>query len=174
MSYIPPNREDLPGNTPWTQAWASLADLASPPRASRDPDPPYESWPEQRFAEAVRAIRPGIRSVEDVLCPQYTVHAGGKTFRFDFAFPLLKVAFEIDGYAHHSSPADISYDRWRERMIEGLAGWRIIRFGAAEIVRDAEVCAEIAMQFLGIEAARQFNLAFQPRFPHQDPPAIAA
>jgi very-short-patch-repair endonuclease len=71
------------------------------------------------------------------LVPQFSVE-GGKYF-IDFALPDQKIGVELDGFDHHSSTADIERDRKRQRYLE-KAGWRIIRFGGAEVHRDPAKC----------------------------------
>ena len=53
------------------------------------------------------------------------------------------IGIELDGYATHSSPPKIADDRHRQRMLEA-AGWHIIRFGGAEVHRDAARCVREA------------------------------
>lgn len=77
------------------------------------------------------------------LVPQHPV---GRFF-LDFALPGLKIGIELDGFATHSSTADIARDRQRQRAIEA-AGWRIIRFGGAEVHRDAAACVQQAAALL--------------------------
>jgi very-short-patch-repair endonuclease len=60
-------------------------------------------------------------------------------YRIDFALPDRRIGIELDGFASHSSTADIARDRMRQRALEA-AGWRIIRFGGAEVHRDAGSC----------------------------------
>lgn len=71
-------------------------------------------------------------------------------YRIDFALPARKIGIELDGFRNHSSTADIAKDRKRQRELEAL-GWYIIRFGGAEVHRDAVACA--------VETARLIKLA---------------
>ena len=64
-------------------------------------------------------------------------------YRVDFALPGSMIGIELDGFASHSSTADITRDRQRQRAIEA-AGWYLIRFGGAEVHRDAEQCVREA------------------------------
>lgn len=81
------------------------------------------------------------------LVPQFSV-LGGK-YRLDFALPKHKIGIELDGFATHSSTADIAHDRKRQREIEA-AGWYIIRFGGSEVHHDAEDCARQAARLAQI------------------------
>lgn len=57
-------------------------------------------------------------------------------YRLDFAVPELKFAVELDGYEWHSSKAQFTKDRSRQRELESL-GWRFVRFSGSEIYKDA-------------------------------------
>ena len=73
-------------------------------------------------------------------------------YRIDFALPDRKIGIELDGFATHSSTADIEKDRRRQRNLEGR-GWYIIRFGGREVHHDADYCAQQAAWL--IEHARR-------------------
>lgn len=73
--------------------------------------------------------------------PQFTIVTEGKVHRVDFAISKLKVCVELDGFDTHSSTADIERDRSRDRRLM-RAGWRVIRFGGAEVHRSAEACVK--------------------------------
>lgn len=91
---------------------------------------------EQKFWDACRRLAlPEL----DGLVFQHPVHG----YRIDFALPATRTGIELDGFAAHSSTADIARDRRRQRILEGH-GWHIIRFGGAEVHHDAEGCARQA------------------------------
>ena len=50
----------------------------------------------------------------------------GWTFDVDFAYPELKIAFEVDGYSTHSNWARFDADRERDNLLEA-EGWIVIR-----------------------------------------------
>lgn len=75
---------------------------------------------------------------------QFNVVEGGKFLaRVDFAYPALKIAIEIDGFAYHSSPSDFQRDR--ERLNALLAnGWIVIHVTNEHLKRKRlEIIAEI-------------------------------
>ena len=64
-----------------------------------------------------------------------------RRWRFDFAFPSVKLAVEVEGRAHHTSR---QHKRDCEKMNEALRqGWRILRFPNSERRRAAEWAALI-------------------------------
>lgn len=50
----------------------------------------------------------------------------------DIAFPDHRVAIEVDGFAHHASPAQLRADHARQNRIVA-AGWTVLRVGAQEL-----------------------------------------
>jgi very-short-patch-repair endonuclease len=109
-----------------------------------------ESPVERMFREAWCELYPQYAGH---LVAQYPVTAEGQRFRLDFGIPALtrsgRLGIEIDGHATHSSPAAIAHDRRRQRILE-RAGWRVIRFGGAEVRKDARGCVREAAAFAGI------------------------
>jgi very-short-patch-repair endonuclease len=65
---------------------------------------------------------------------QFWIVLGGRRYRLDFAWPLLRLAVEIDGAAVHG-PADLSRDLRRQNRII-LDGWMILRFTWAMLMRS--------------------------------------
>ena len=62
----------------------------------------------------------GQYSAEEILC--------------DFADPRARIDFEIDGFAYHSSPAQIARDKARDRKVM-RAGWLPVRYQTDDIRR---------------------------------------
>lgn len=73
------------------------------------------------------------------MSPQMWVDANGESYRVDFGQPDQKIAIEIDGLAYHNGQDSFMRDRKRQRDLE-LAGWRVIRFAAKEIMEDSLKC----------------------------------
>ena len=64
-------------------------------------------------------------------------------YKVDVAFPLPKVAIEVDGLAFHSSADDFQNDRVRQNAI-ALAHWQVLRFTWLDLTEHPErVIAEI-------------------------------
>lgn len=63
--------------------------------------------------------------------------------RLDFAWPVQRVAVEVDGFADHSSLDQFGADRRRQNELV-LAGWLLLRFTWDDVCqRPAEVAARI-------------------------------
>jgi very-short-patch-repair endonuclease len=57
--------------------------------------------------------------------------------RLDRAWPEVKLAVELDGARHHTSPEDRRKDLARDAALAAL-GWVVLRFTYAEVRRDPE------------------------------------
>jgi predicted alpha/beta-hydrolase family hydrolase len=76
-----------------------------------------------------RSLPPGVG--------QYKVHLRGREIRLDRAWPEVKLAVELDGRRHHTSPEDRQRDLARDAELAAL-GWVVLRFTYAEVRRDPE------------------------------------
>jgi hypothetical protein len=68
---------------------------------------------------------------------QYKVRAGAEFFKLDRAWPAAKLAVELDGARHHTSPEDRRRDLARDASL-AAAGWIVLRFTYAEVRRHPE------------------------------------
>ena len=57
--------------------------------------------------------------------------------RLDRSWPEVKLAVELDGAAHHTSPEDRQRDLARDRELAAL-GWVVLRFTYSDVLRDPE------------------------------------
>jgi very-short-patch-repair endonuclease len=64
---------------------------------------------------------------------QYVVPGAGA--RVDFAYPDLRLAIEVDGFATHGSPRAMREDHNRQNRLL-TAGWRTVRFTWHDVVRS--------------------------------------
>jgi very-short-patch-repair endonuclease len=85
--------------------------------ADRD-EAPLEYKLEQKIWRLLR--KAGLRPVR-----QHEVRCGTQRYRLDFAFPLLKVAVEGQGFAAHGGRLAHSRDNRRLADLVG-AGWRVV------------------------------------------------
>jgi len=70
-------------------------------------------------------------------------HAGRFVARIDAAHVELKLAVEVDGFTHHSSPEAFQRDRARQNRLVAL-GWTVLRFTWSDIVqRPSEVARTV-------------------------------
>lgn len=74
-------------------------------------------------------------------------------YLIDIAFPQVKVAIEVDGWAWHMDAARTQADKWRQNALV-RAGWTILRYTWHDLVeRPAVVLAEIAFAISRARAA---------------------
>lgn len=66
-----------------------------------------------------------------------TTLSSGRPVEFDIAFPLLKLALELDGFAFHSSVEQLQADHRRQREVMD-DGWRVRRFTWTDVADDPE------------------------------------
>ena len=77
---------------------------------------------------------------------QHNVHsAAGKWLaRVDFAYPELRIAIEVDGWAAHASARRLDADLSRQNKLI-LEGWLVLRFSwKAVVLRPGEVATAIS------------------------------
>lgn len=81
---------------------------------------------------------------------QHEIRDDGGSFvaRVDFAYPDLKIAFEVDGWEAHSTPEQTEADYDRQHRIEAL-GWTVVRFTYRQVVRRPQHVAEVIATVLG-------------------------
>ena len=88
---------------------------------------------DQAHAESERKLHRLLRSAGiSGWVPQLPFVAGSRRFEIDVAFPALRLAIEIDGYAYHSSDDRFQRDRTRQNALIA-AGWRVLRFTWADL-----------------------------------------
>lgn len=68
-------------------------------------------------------------------------HIAGTRYHFDFALPEKMIGVEIDGYQWHSSRQQRQHDSQRDRILQAM-GWKVLRFTASEVTRNADDCAK--------------------------------
>ena len=85
---------------------------------------------------------------------QYEVWDMGRCVgRVDAAVPRLKLAVEIDGYEHHSTPEAFQLDRSRQNELVAL-GWTVLRFTWTDVVHHPhKVALQIRQAITRLNAA---------------------
>ena len=68
---------------------------------------------------------------------QYPIRLAGRRIELDRAWPEAKMAVELDGMKHHTSPEDRERDLARDRELAAI-GWVVLRFTYADVLRDPE------------------------------------
>lgn len=117
---------------------ATLADMphrpGNPERASLLADSRDQPWAEseRKFHRILRELRPAwpYRTNFMVQLPS------GPAF-LDAALPTLKLGFEIDGFAYHSTRSAFEHDRGRD-LDFALIGWAVHRFTASMVDREPD------------------------------------
>jgi very-short-patch-repair endonuclease len=110
------------------------------PSLSGDPSQPSPRRPvrseaEECLAEALEADPlPGWDLVRE-----YRFHPE-RRWRFDFAFPGVKLGVEVDGRGHFRGKMSTDYDKQNEAT---RLGWRVLRFQSGQKRKAAEWAAFI-------------------------------
>lgn len=81
---------------------------------------------------------------------QRRVEVEGQRFYLDRCWPEAGLAVELDGARHHTSPEARQRDLRRDRLL-AAAGWLVLRFTYADVVRDPE---GVRQQVLAVYRAR--------------------
>jgi hypothetical protein len=68
---------------------------------------------------------------------QYPVQLAGRRIKLDRAWPEAKLAIELDGAMHHTSPKDRRRDLARDREL-AAHGWVVLRFTYADVLGDPD------------------------------------
>lgn len=118
---------------------AGMGDLAA---VLLEADPALESVLAAEFGRLVASA--GV-----LLVPGFAVRLpDGTQVLCDFADPVARIDFEVDGFAYHSSPRQVAADRARDRRL-ARAGWITVRYDTNDIRRRpkatlADVLRQIA------------------------------
>jgi very-short-patch-repair endonuclease len=78
---------------------------------------------------------------------QHQVQIGDRRRRIDLAYPDLKLAIEIDGWAHHAPRSAFDADRARENELE-IIGWDRLHFTSA--FTDRQVADTVAAKLAAL------------------------
>ena len=85
---------------------------------------------------------------------QYRVVLPTGGIRLDRALPEVKLAVELDGARHHTSPEDRRRDLARDTALAAL-GWVVLRFTYADVLRDPDL---VRRRVLAAYATRRAQL----------------
>jgi hypothetical protein len=107
---------------------------------------PHPSALESRMARLMLQYDLPVPKAEVVWGPD-------RRYRLDFAYPALKLAIEVDGWATHFSPEQQRYDHRRANELI-KAGWTILRYSWWEVTNESErVASEIAATYSRLREA---------------------
>lgn len=77
---------------------------------------------------------------------------GAFVARVDFAYPHLKLAIEVDGFALRANPDSMAADYVRQNALAAL-GWQVVRFTWHQVVRRPKEVADALRAVLGSRSA---------------------
>jgi very-short-patch-repair endonuclease len=72
------------------------------------------------------------------VCQYPVVRADRRLAIFDFAYPALRLAIEVDGNGTHATPEQRRADNERSNQ---LPSWRVVRFTHEDVIRRPRVVA---------------------------------
>ena len=75
---------------------------------------------------------------------QHRVRIGKRTFRIDLAYPVARLAIELDGWEFHSSRTAFDDDRARANALV-TAGWTVLRFTSRSTDAEIVACVRAAL-----------------------------
>jgi hypothetical protein len=121
------------------------------------------------LAQAIDLIADGCQSELEVLgvlnvfrhpslprgIGQYRIEVGGVAYHPDRAWPEAKLAVELDGARHHTSPEDRRRDLARDAAL-AAAGWVVLRFTYADVQKNPEL---VRARVLAVYRTRMAQLA---------------
>ena len=84
---------------------------------------------------------------------QHRLALTGGTISLDRAWPEVKLAVELDGARHHTSPEDRRRDLARDRDLAAM-GWVVLRFTYADVLRDPEMARRRVREVYAARAAQ--------------------
>jgi very-short-patch-repair endonuclease len=137
------------------QSWLRSADI------ERRLDEQPGRWGNRALAQLLRESQPGAEAESERRAQHLLRRAGiqgwvgnlaialaGERFRIDIAFPALKIAIEIDGWAFHRTKERRDRDN-RKRNLLAKAGWTVLTFTWEDIADHpdyflGEVCSVLA------------------------------
>lgn len=101
---------------------------------------------DEPWSEAERGLHRVLRTLRlpERFESNYLVVGRGQRHYLDAALPVLRLAFEVDGFEFHGDRVAFERDRRRDVALARL-GWRVVRFSAAHVLNEpAEVRTAIA------------------------------
>ncbi|WP_409329139.1 endonuclease domain-containing protein [Trujillonella humicola] len=84
---------------------------------------------------------------------QYRLTLPEGNIKLDRAWPEVKLAVELDGARHHTSPEDRRRDLGRDRALAAL-GWVVLRFTYADVLRDPDGVRRRVIEVYAARAAQ--------------------
>ncbi|MGI8817111.1 MAG: DUF559 domain-containing protein [Pseudonocardia sp.] len=121
--------------------------VAQARRLVEQSEPGVYSDGERRLVRALRR-----RRVEGWVANFRTV-VGGRRVVLDVAFPLHRVAVEVDGWAWHTDPERFQRDRSRQNALH-LTGWTVLRFTWHDVADHPDHVVDVIVSALAARSGR--------------------
>jgi hypothetical protein len=112
----------------WQRTLAGRPGSAELRTALQQADPAIESILSAEFGQLIAHAGVNLIAGFDLRLPD------GRRVVCDFADPIGRIDFEIDGLAYHSTPAQLARDRARDRRLLA-AGWVTVRYDTNDVRR---------------------------------------
>ena len=106
----------------------------------------YETDIERLFRQELE--RRGLRRGVD-FCPQFPIRY---SFILDFAFPIQKLAIEVDGEKWHDTPTGRQRDWFKDHILK-KKGWTVLRFKGQRVLDGVKECVDESLAELDRLAA---------------------
>lgn len=84
---------------------------------------------------ASQAERLLVRLLRDARITGWVLGHGWEGYVIDVAFPRLRVAIEVDGWAWHTAPERFVRDRQRQNALVN-GGWHVLRFSWHDLTQQ--------------------------------------
>jgi very-short-patch-repair endonuclease len=159
LGWLPRSRARSLLDRAFQQAWLRPADI------ERRLDVQPGRWGNRALATLLRESQPGAEAESERRAQRLLRRAGicgwvgnlslvlaGERFRVDIAFPDLKIAIEIDGWAFHRSKERRDRDN-RKRNLLGRAGWIVLTFTWEDVVHHPDYFVDEVMSVVASRAA---------------------
>jgi hypothetical protein len=114
----------------WQRTLAGRPGSADLRAALHEADPAFESILSAEFGRLTSSAGLTLFAGFELRLPD------GGCVVCDFADPVARIDFEIDGFAYHSTPAQVARDRARDRRLLTI-GWVTVRYDTNDVRRRA-------------------------------------
>jgi very-short-patch-repair endonuclease len=140
MGFLPRGQARTFADRALQQGWVALDDMTRRLETQRG------RWGNRQIRQLMTQIGDGAAAESERLLHRILRQAGitgwvanlqvatvtGQRFEIDVAFPAIKLAIEVDGFAYHSGDDRFQGDRTKQNALLA-SGWRVLRFTWADL-----------------------------------------